>query len=306
MLNIAKKRISEILQNSIYTEKGWTFNDVTPEELNQIYKYYREAILDGDMPTTCIAGIRLDIKNLNVSCFEAIPSLKETFLEVVKNLNKVVFPIIDEAVAISIPPQAGKIQASQFAFKVEDQKIKPFASPYICTALLPYRFDLFLIPNTGNRTASENFEQMNNQFYIPLATSHTLWRYIKIIKIEGNTIVHRIDPSIDIQYLYNAIFNYIVRPVVKVTEEVNDININRWLSAIRVNSNGKYTKSFNAIVNHFNASYSNPDTRSVKDFVRLFKGVNRVDTLLKLCSIKNVSADAATYFYEEHFKEVLE
>lgn len=155
------------------------------------FRRFREAILDGHVPVAMPIGFALKSpKTLTTkSAVGRSPCCQESMIAVATNLQGLIFSG-DVKSIVSSPELMGRVSTGTTQWTSGGQgKCTPIdPSRYILSSTSPIRLQLQMRVATGRCSLEENAALLKDTTYFPLATTHTLSQYVKVLPSSDGTI----------------------------------------------------------------------------------------------------------------------
>lgn len=298
-LGIKKDKLRKLIESSEFNDKHWYFKDNVEDELMaKIYRLYRQAILDGDMPIACVSGFEVslqhDISNFNLTDLFGI---KESLISIMDNLYNVKFPAFDGTKYAISPYLSGDIYSNSLSLSANKKPLLPINNVYICKATEPVRFRVRLTTGKGIRSVREHYNEYKKEAFISLSTNHCLYESVHITGHDKSKIWHIIDSkNVDIDLLKNTVFNYFIGEK-EDTISANDIDVYDLFTNLSLVMDSRYGKAFNSFQNSFLSHFKRKPVFS--EFCDMYAGKSKEDCVNRISSIKGVSYNAAFNFVDK-------
>jgi|GEM_PF-3182209 len=303
-MGISAEELRGIIQNSEYTPDGWLLKtNIGSIRLGILYDFYRELILDGKIPLSCISGVKIVYDARKGTNFEIshIYGIKESLLDIVKNLQLSVFPAgngIEYGISNYV---RGEINLSDFNISLNSAERRSFIKSYAFTCTENIALSVRMSTSTGKTRMSNNAKICSSDTHLPLSTNHSVGNYINIHALNGNVIRHTVDTNmLDFDAFGRYFINFLLSDVeMKVEKQINVIDI---FSAMHGLVDPRYKKSWQQFTDNFYDSYE-AHQYTLEHLRAMYAGKSRNDSVSRISAVKGVSYTSAEHFLNVYLEQ---
>lgn len=298
-MGITTESLHEIIQNSEYTSEGWYLRtNIQSFQLRILYNFYRELILDGKIPLSCISGIK-SIHGFEIS---HIRGVRESLFDIIKNLQMAVFPAgsgIEYGVTDHVN---GLVHLNDLTVNINNAKRKSFIKTYAFTCTESISLEVRMTTGTGKARMSANARLCAADTHLPLTTNHGVGNYINVHALNGNVIRHTVDHNkLDFEAFSKYFINFLLSGL-ENNHEKQQIPVKDIFDAMFDLVDPKYKKSWQLFVNNFYMSYESHQY-TLEHLKQVYAGASRMESVYRLASVKGVSDKSAEYFLQLYLEQ---
>jgi len=297
-MGISDDALREIIQNSEYTPDGWMLKtNIQSFQLVTLYNFYREIILDGKIPFSCISGV----KNINGFEISHIRGVRESLIDIIKNLQLAVFPAGKGIEYGSTNYIKGRVNLNDLIVNINNSKRKSFIKTYAFTCTENISLEVRMSTDTGKTRMNANAKLCAADTYLPLSTNHGVGNYINIHALNGNVIRHTVDHNkLDFEAFSKYFINYLLSGSESYTE--TQIPVKDIFDAMFNLVDPRYKKSWQFFVDNFYMS-NEAHQYTLEHLKHIYAGVSRTDSIYRLAGVKGVSDKSAEYFLQLYLEQ---
>lgn len=297
-MGISAEALREIIRNSEYTPEGWILKtNIQSFQLGILYDFYRELILDGKIPLSCISGI----KNIHGFEISHIRGVRESLIDIIKNLQLAVFPAGSGIEYGNTNPVKGCVNLSDLIVNINNIKRKSFVKTYAFTCSENISLEVRMTTGTGKTRMSANARLCAADTHLPLTTNHGVGNYIYVHALNGNVIRHTVDHN---KLDFEAFSKYFIKILLSSSEsfEEKQIPVKDIFDAMFNLVDPKYKKSWQLFVNNFYLSYESHQY-TLEHLKNIYAGTSRMESIYRLAGVKGVSDKSAEYFLQLYLEQ---
>ena len=303
-MGISTDELYGLIQNSDYSPDGWILpSDIGSIRLRILYDYYRELILDGKIPLSCISGVKIIHSDNGSANFEIshIFGIKESLIDIIKNLQLAVYPAgigIEYGVSDNVK---GRLCLSDLSLIINGAKRKSFIKSYAFTCTENIALSVRMNTSTGKTRMSGNARICTTDTHLPLTTNYSVGSYINIHALSGNIIRHTVDlEKLDFEAFRQFFINYLLSDSASTTEK--QIDVEDIFNAMFTLVDPRYKKSWQQFVDHY---YDKYESRQyiLSHLKKVFAGKSRNESIALISNVKGVSVTSAEYFLDVYLEQ---
>ena len=302
-MGMSTKELYELIQNSEYSTDGWMFKEnIGNLRIGILYKFYRELILDGKIPVSCISGIKIIHDKNDSSSFEIshVAGIKESLIDIIKNLQLAVYPA-GEGIEYGSSDVRGFVNLSDLSVSINGVKRKSFIKGYVFTCTKNVTLSIRMNTNIGKKRMSKNAEMSPTDIHLPLMTNHSVGNYINIHSLNGNMIRHTVDlERLDFESFRQYFLNYLLSGT-EILEE-KQVDVSDIFDAVFRLVDPRYKKSWQQFVDDFYIRFQNHQY-TLNHLKKVYAGKSRDESVALISSVKGVSVTSARYFLDVYLEQ---
>jgi hypothetical protein len=303
-MGISAEELYGLIQESEYTAEGWFLKgNIGNIRLGILYDFYRELILDGKIPLSCISGVKImhDIRDRANFEISHIFGIRESLLDIVKNLQLSVYPAGNGIEYGFSNYVKGKISLSDIKVTINNAERKSFIKSYAFTCTENIALNVRMSTNTGKTRMSGNAKLCPEDTHLPLTTNHSVGNYINIHAMNGNVIRHTVDTNmLDFDAFSEYFINYLLSSSEKT--EVKQVNVNDIFNAMYSLVDPRYKKSWQQFTDNFYDKFESHQY-TLEHLKKVYAGKSRSDSISRISAVKGVSYTSAEYFLKVYLEQ---
>jgi len=297
-MGISAEALREIIQNSEYTPDGWNLKtNIQGFQLSILYDFYRELILDGKIPLSCISGV----KNIHGFEISHIRGVRESLIDIIKNLQMAVFPAGNGIEYGFTDYVKGPVNLNDLTININNTKRKSFIKTYAFTCTDNISLEVRMNTGTGKTRMSANARLCATDTHLPLTTNHGVGNYIYVHALNGNVIRHTVDHNkLDFEAFGKYFINFLLSG--SESSEEKQIPVKDIFDAMFNLVEPKYKKSWQQFVDNFYLTYENHQY-TLEHLKKVYAGESREESKYRLANVKGVSVTSAEYFLKVYLEQ---
>jgi len=250
MLTAAKISATEFI-----LPKGYSSNDY-----KEFYNCYRRLVLDSELPITCVVGYSLESKELVYNTFAQLSGTTMSYLEMVKALRTFRFYSTGEKTGRLCTRRLHEpFNSTNIQFTRECSLLPLIQSEDIIPDRSGLILQLWYKTKTGSCAIQENVQSGSS--LTPLPTYHSLQEFFRILRLEGNTIVQKVDSRVILENFHTMLLSvYIPEEVEKDAVQFGQIPLNEVFNKLRGDLPTEYNRTITTIQNSISRVEGLPQT----------------------------------------------